>query len=226
MKYMPPLDGDLGDLNRPYIDANPAYGIQGSIPPANAIEHPMREIEHVIKESGLTPTEDDLTQLYKAIEIIVDEKIPEMPEIPQAFPAGTIMLFAQTAAPSGWTKITNAGYNQRALRLVTGNASSGGNLDFTSAFSSKSFSMSMNGNVGNSTLSEGQMPSHDHTVSVGNDNGSWPYANGCNSSNGHSSIGGYAGSSQPHTHPFSDATGSGSIDLRVKYIDVILARKD
>jgi len=54
-----------------------------------------------------------------------------------AFDSGTVMLFAQTSAPTGWTKITASG-NNHALRVVTGTASSGGSVDFTTAFASKS----------------------------------------------------------------------------------------
>ena len=35
------------------------------------------------------------------------------------FPSGTRMLFQQTSAPTGWTKVTS-GVNNRALRIVTG----------------------------------------------------------------------------------------------------------
>lgn len=53
-----------------------------------------------------------------------------------AFAAGTVMLFAQTAAPTGWTKdATN--YNNSAIRVVTGTASTGGSADFTTAFASQ-----------------------------------------------------------------------------------------
>lgn len=53
------------------------------------------------------------------------------------FPAGTVMLFAQTAAPTGWTKNTTTG-NDSAIRVTTGTASSGGSVDFSTAFASKS----------------------------------------------------------------------------------------
>ena len=54
-----------------------------------------------------------------------------------AFDSGTVMLFAQTSAPSGWTKNTSTG-NNHALRIVTGSASSGGSVDFSTAFASQS----------------------------------------------------------------------------------------
>lgn len=71
MEYVPPINGNLVDPNRPYINANPGVSQQGSIPPAEAIEHPMREILQVITGAGITPDGDDLTQLYDAIQILI-----------------------------------------------------------------------------------------------------------------------------------------------------------
>jgi hypothetical protein len=62
------------------------------------------------------------------------------------FAAGTVMLFAQTSAPTGWTKNTTTGDNS-ALRVVTGTASTGGSVAFTSAFASQAVS----GSIGNTT---------------------------------------------------------------------------
>ena len=52
------------------------------------------------------------------------------------FPSGTIMLFRQSSAPLGWTKLTSQ--DNKALRVVAGSVSTGGNLAFTSAFSNRS----------------------------------------------------------------------------------------
>lgn len=52
------------------------------------------------------------------------------------FPTGTRMIFGQTTAPTGWTKDT-INYDQHALRVVTGTASTGGTVDFTTAFASQ-----------------------------------------------------------------------------------------
>ncbi|QDP68205.1 MAG: hypothetical protein Unbinned1007contig1000_17 [Prokaryotic dsDNA virus sp.] len=64
----------------------------------------------------------------------------------EAFPSGTRMIFQQTSAPTGWTKDTSD-TNQRALRVVSGSASSGGSVDFTSAFASRGVS----GSIANTT---------------------------------------------------------------------------
>jgi hypothetical protein len=42
------------------------------------------------------------------------------------FPTGTRMLFQQTSAPTGWTKESNATYNDASPRLTTGSITTGG----------------------------------------------------------------------------------------------------
>lgn len=71
MLYNPPINGDTGNANRPYIDANPSMGIEGSIPPAAAIEYPQREILAVITGAGLTPSNAALDQLKTAIQNMI-----------------------------------------------------------------------------------------------------------------------------------------------------------
>ena len=97
-----------------------------------------------------------------------------------SFPSGTRMIFQQTSAPTGWTKDTSD-TNQRALRVVSGTASSGGSVDFTTAFASKGVSGSIanggnntnnggnntnnataGGSVNNHTLNTNRMPQHRH----------------------------------------------------------------
>jgi len=71
-----------------------------------------------------------------------------------ALPAGTKMLFQQTTAPVGWTKDTTN--DDKALRIVSGTAGSGGTLSLTS-FASQA--------VGDTTLTTAQMPIHNHSFS-------------------------------------------------------------
>ncbi len=80
-----------------------------------------------------------------------------------AIPAGTVMLFAQTAAPTGWTKDTT--HNDKALRVVSGTAGSGGSAAFTTAFGTPavSGSVSLSGTVGAHTLTTSEIPGHTHT---------------------------------------------------------------
>jgi hypothetical protein len=97
------------------------------------------------------------------------------------FASGTAMMFVQTTAPTGWTKSTT--HDNKALRVVSGTASSGGTVAFTTAFASKAVSGSVSsttatnqsttatniagtptGTVGGTTLTAAQMPSHNHLL--------------------------------------------------------------
>ena len=159
-------------------------------------------------------------------------------------PAGTAMLFVQTAAPVGWTKSTT--HNNKALRVVSGAASSGGSVAFTSAFASQA----VTGTNASYTLTTADIPSHNHSASSSVSDpghahsytagGSVGFAyqagfSGANSSNpfgattGASGTGisvstsiGSTGGGGGHTHTF---TGT-AINLAVQYVDVIIATKD
>ena len=80
---------------------------------------------------------------------------------PSGFPSGTVMMFVQTAAPTGWTKSTT--HDNKALRVVSGTAASGGSVAFTTAFASQAVSGSIGnttatGTVGDTALSTAHMP--------------------------------------------------------------------
>jgi hypothetical protein len=64
MQYEPPYG--VTDPNASYINGNPAAGIAGSIPPAQAIENPQREIVNLITKGGYVPSDADLFQLTRA----------------------------------------------------------------------------------------------------------------------------------------------------------------
>lgn len=141
-----------------------------------------------------------------------------------AFPSGTAMMFVQTSAPTGWTKSTS--HDNKALRVVSGTAGSGGSVAFTTAFASQTPS----GTVGATTLTESQIPSHTHRLIWGQGSGTnygtspygnsfsvWTNATDITSRNLQATGGGGS-----HTHSF---TGS-AIDLAVQYVDVIIATKN
>lgn len=65
MKYNAPFGAANPDA--PYINGNPSIGVAGSIPPAESIEYPQREIVKAITDAGMVPANDDLGQLSKAI---------------------------------------------------------------------------------------------------------------------------------------------------------------
>lgn len=156
------------------------------------------------------------------------------------FPSGTVMLFNQTSAPTGWTKNTSTG-DDSALRLTTGTVSSGGSVAFTTAFVNN---RTVSGTVAGTTLTENQIPSHRHfTV----DNAAGTDATDPSSTNqisyrNTSSPGGSSGNNYYLTGTANDAdvgrtsaTGggashdhswSGTVNIAIAYVDIIRATKD
>ena len=122
-----------------------------------------------------------------------------------SFPAGTRMLFQQSAAPTGWTKETNSAYNDKALRLVTGdvvnktngkafttcmatgrgtaNATQGGTIANATATGSLSKTkaggtnakVAQGGSVGNKALSVAMLAKHNHFMWKSGSRGSTGY---------------------------------------------------
>lgn len=151
-------------------------------------------------------------------------------------PAGTVMIFGQTTAPTGFTKLVDQ--DNAALRVVSGTASTGGSVNFTTAFTSQTPSGSVSitgisGSAGDTTLSTPQIPSHTHTISTslfGAPYAGFARANGDPTSPSPTTSGATGGGGS-HTHPFSFSSGTASfsgnaINLAVKYVDVIRATKD
>jgi len=157
------------------------------------------------------------------------------------FPSTTAMIFKQTAAPTGWTKVTTD--TDAALRVTSGTISTGGTIGFTTAFA--------NNAVGGTAISTTQMPSHSHTsggvyaLSGGAHTHTISpaqYVSGSSSGSSGSDAESYAGSTRmaadsggAHIHSLTGSTaaaGSGAThthsyqDLSVKYVDVIVATKD
>ncbi len=144
-------------------------------------------------------------------------------------PSGTRMFFQQTSAPSGWTKVTDSSYNDIALRLVTGSVTGPtGTSPFSTVFGLQA--------TGDTTLTVAQMPVHNHAYSGGcnsednNNSGTTGNVKSPLRENHASGVGTFnteepgtldtiedAGEGEAHSHP---------IELRVKYLDVILAQKD
>ena len=157
-----------------------------------------------------------------------------------AFDAGTRMLFAQTSAPTGWTKdATN--YNNYALRVVTGSASTGGSVGFTTAFASQTPTISNTLSVdssglsaGSTTLTTAQMPSHTHNIPrVPSEGvGQFGFLAISDGNQLQQIASGSQGGGGSHNHSISgSATLSGgitssAINLAVQYLDVITATKN
>lgn len=129
------------------------------------------------------------------------------------FPAGTIMAFQQTTAPTGWTKEST--HDNKGLRVVTGTASSGGSDSWTTTFSSSKTTQSH-------TLSVSEIPSHNHTIrGTQQDGGSKTNYIDTSGTNGN----------QHNTSSTTTSTGGGGghshdITMDLEYVDIILAAKD
>ena len=122
-------------------------------------------------------------------------------------PSGTKMLFAQAAAPTGWTKDTT--HNDKSLRVVSGTGGgSGGVQAFSTVFGRTA--------VDESSLSIAQLAAHSHRTPTQYNNGTYN---------------GYVPGGASAMNYSTENTGSGSahshgLDLRVQYVDVIICTKD
>ncbi|HEY5446320.1 MAG TPA: hypothetical protein VIJ87_17995 [Pyrinomonadaceae bacterium] len=131
-----------------------------------------------------------------------------------SFPVGTLMLFQQSAAPTGWTKQTT--HNDKALRVVSGTAASGGTYTFSSMFAAVS--------TQGATLDGNTMAAHAHqtygyTLNPGGGPGGFHHepsdGNGLNAYGAVYDVS--AGAGGAHAH---------GLNLSVLYVDLIIASKN
>jgi hypothetical protein len=121
-----------------------------------------------------------------------------------SMPSGSVILFAMASPPAGWTKVTDSSYNDRALRVVTGTgAGLSGSVNFTSAFTNQSVNGSVISTVTNVSLIITNFED------IENEQNQFRVYR-------------YAISDPGHAHEFVGT----SIDLSVKYLDLIIASKD
>lgn len=146
--------------------------------------------------------------------------------------SGAVMLFQQSSAPLGWTKQTT--HDDCCMRVVSGNISSGGTTGFSTVYNNVTLTgsgaLNVSG-VGDTTLTTQQMAAHDHRYyrAIGSTlfPGPGPQAlYGRVSGTQNSSATGGGGA---HTHTFSPTTMTftgNSLNLAIKYVDLIIASKD
>jgi hypothetical protein len=146
-----------------------------------------------------------------------------------SIPSGTVMLFYQAAAPTGWTQVTS--FNDYDLRLVSGTGgTTGGTTAYSTVFTNQT--PSFTGSIGTlaggaTTLSTAQMPSHVHSVAVGNatcSGGSF----GTTNSSAFSSTSGAEGSGGSHSHSITGTPSGtvGAVTLNVRYANIIICSKN
>ncbi len=219
-------------------------GVTGTLPVANGGTGAASQTAYAVLCGGTTSTGayQSIASVGTSGQVLTSNGASALPTFQtlatSAFPAGTVMLFAQTAAPTGWTKDTT-NYNNSGLRVVTGTASTGGTVDFTTAFASQtptgSVSISsVSGSAGATTLTTPQIPSHAHKIASASPQSSGSpfffntftnpafaspgFTNAANvfpTNQGNSPPAINAGSDNTggggsHTHPFSFTSGSGT----------------
>jgi hypothetical protein len=215
-------------------------GVTGTLPVANGGTGASSQTAYAVLAGGTTSTGayQSVASVGTSGQVLMSNGAGALPTFQtlstKAFPTGTRMSFQQTAAPTGWTKDTTAGLDNSAMRIVTGTVSSGGSVNFTTAFASQTPTGSVSitavsGSAGATTLTTPQIPSHTHSLTFSTSTGA-----GVNPVRGITatpSDTGATGGGGSHTHPFSFSSGSGTftgnaIDLAVKYYDFIIATID
>lgn len=158
----------------------------------------------------------------------------------------TVWTFYQSAAPTGWTKLTT--HDNKALRVVSGTGGgSGGTNSFTSTMSSFVIGgpITSSNATGNYALASADIPGHTHAgagviltinpqtfnpdgVFTGYSGGDVAAGSGFTRSGTSGNITGSSGSDGNHNHPFS-ASGTvpnQTVSIAVQYIDIILCSFD
>ena len=222
--------------------ANTAWAAMGTISGNNFV--PNLENADIATALGYTPVNKagdtmsgDLTapnvfgstkvqapEIKATTKIVFPDNSEQITAATTAFPSGTVMLFVQSAAPTGWTKST--AHNDKALRVVSGSVSSGGSVAFSSAFASQTPTITLSGlSAGATTLSTAQMPSHTHGYQrwLGAYGGSLDSAGGYAEYTNNTGATGGGGS---HSHSVSGSASSSAINLAVQYVDVIICTKN
>ena len=226
--------------------ANTAWAAMGTISANNFV--PNLENADIATALGYTPVNKagdtmsgDLTapnvfgfvkvqapELKVTTKIVFPDNSEQTTAAVTAFPSGTVMLFVQSTAPTGWTKST--AHNDKALRIVSGSVSSGGSVAFSSAFASQAVSGSVS--IGETTLSTAQLASHSHGINKRGGTGSGStqgledttYRTNFEYSGGTAINTIAAGSGGSHSHSGS-FTGT-AINMAVQYVDVIICTRN
>ena len=246
MKYNPPAGSQ--DPDAKYVTGQPGK-VRGSAVPAEAVEHPQREIVEVIRQAGLEPSGDDLGQLWKALQQLFTEKVAIATKekagivkpgsglsakedgtldvtVSAAIP-GTIVAFAGTFGGEGNRHPIPLGGSEPDTGWVLCDGGSDGKggtvpdlrgrmiMGVSDAYKagstggSANHSHSLSGTVGETTLTVAQLATHKHNMVERPEGanrhhtgeGGAPYLPGMTDN---------AGSSQPHPHTLSGASGEAS----------------
>ena len=144
-----------------------ATNVTGTVAVANGGTGNTSATAYAVLCGGTTSTSahQSIASVGTAGQVLTSNGAGALPTFQSAaggFAAGTAMLFVQTAAPTGWTKSTT--HDNKALRVVSGSASSGGTTGFSTVFANQTPTISNTFSISSTTLTTSQIPSHNHTV--------------------------------------------------------------
>lgn len=148
------------------------------------------------------------------------------------FPSGTRMVFQQTSAPAGWTKVSDSAYNNAVMLLTTGTVATAGTIAADEfLLTNDYFENNTFIGFGEFTTDSGGAHTHTTAVRIGNADGSGTIAS---ENNGDANANLISSSDGSHTHTgdvtvnvFGDETpmfGGGANG--VKIVEFIVAQKD
>lgn len=100
-----------------FVEKNLSLGVPGTQITKDWLNGIQEEIATVIEEAGLELDGGDFGQLHQAIAQLISSAVTA---VNGGIPSGTRCVFAQAAAPTGWTQVTDASLDNRMLRIVTG----------------------------------------------------------------------------------------------------------
>ena len=144
-----------------------------------------------------------------------------------SIPAGSVMLFYQSAAPTGWTQVTSL--NDYSLRLVSGTGgTTGGTTAFSTVFANQTPTITTSGlSAGATTLSTSQIPSHTHPLPFNTGGACFCTGLGrCSGSQFTPATTSATGGGGSHTHSISGSATSSAITLNVQYANIIICSKN
>jgi len=155
---------------------------------------------------------DPAAAAHAARKQYVDDKFAA---VPSPIPTGTAMLFPQATTPVGWTKQTT--HDNKALRIVSGTPASGGSVAFSTLFgrtSTDGFTMTSayNGPDHPIILTAGKASVLGSAIAGVN-----PWGKDGSYASETTYVGNLMGGGAAHSHP---------IDMRVQYVDVMIAIKN
>jgi len=154
--------------------------------------------------------------------------VSSAPSVTVPIPAGSVMLFYQSAAPTGWTQVTTL--NDYDLRLVSGaGGTTGGTTAYSTVFANQTVSTTVSGTSGATTISTAQMPSHNHTMTFDNTNSGgavYPFDGNYGDTAAYTYSTSSTGGGGSHTHSFSGSGTSSVVTLNVRYANIIICSKN